>query len=402
MLTDARRLRSGTPLWLANGPTRLAVQRHLPADRPDVAVVGTGISGALMADALLSAGLSVLAIDRRQPMTGSSPASTALLQSELDVPFTTLRRTAGRSVATRVWHRSAQAVQALSDRIIDLSLDCDLVPRNSLYLPGNLLDVSGLKDEAAARREVGLRSRFLARKDLLRFAGLKRAGAISTAGNAEANPVKLTAGLWRHFIKQGGRMVTAADVVDLDHSRSAVRLELADGRKLTARRVVFCTGYELMKFARPRGYKISSTWVIATKPQPKRLWPSRSLLWEAADPYLYMRSTLDGRIIAGGEDEPFSDAQQRDAMTPLKMKKIAKKAGKLIPVADFTVDFAWSGSFGESATGLPAFGEIPGMPRCYAVLGFGGNGITFSMLAAQMISRTILGVSDPDAELFAL
>ena len=197
-------------------------------------------------------------------------------------------------------------------------------------------------------------------------------------------------------------MVTAADVVDLDHSRSAVRLELADGRKLTARRVVFCTGYELMKFARPRGYKISSTWVIATKPQPKRLWPSRSLLWEAADPYLYMRSTLDGRIIAGGEDEPFSDAQQRDAMTPLKMKKIAKKAGKLIPVADFTVDFAWSGSFGESATGLPAFGEIPGMPRCYAVLGFGGNGITFSMLAAQMISRTILGVSDPDAELFAL
>lgn len=355
-----------------------------------------------MADALLSAGLSVVAIDRRPPMTGSSPASTALLQSELDVPFMALLQKVGRSVATRVWHRSAQAVQALSDRIDDLDLDCDLVPRYSLYLPGNLLNASGLKDEAAARREAGLRSRFLPREELRRFAGLKRSGAIRTAGNAEANPVKLTAGLWRNFIKQGGRMVTNADVTDLDHSRSAVRLEFADGRKLTARTVVFCTGYELMKFARPKGYKITSTWVIATKPQQRQLWPSRSLLWEAADPYLYIRSTPDGRIIAGGEDEPFSDDQRRDEMTPLKVQKIAAKAKRLIAGADVTADFAWAGSFGESATGLPAFGAIPGMPRCYAVLGFGGNGITFSMLAAQIVSRHILGIEDPDAELFAL
>ena len=165
---------------------------------------------------------------------------------------------------------------------------------------------------------------------------------------------------------------------------------------------MFCTGYELMKFARPRGYKITSTWVIATKPQQRRLWPSRSLLWEAADPYLYIRSTPDGRIIAGGEDEPFSDDQRRDEMTPLKVQKIAAKAKRLIAGADVTADFAWAGSFGESATGLPAFGAIPGMPRCYAVLGFGGNGITFSMLAAQIVSRHILGIEDPDAELFAL
>jgi glycine/D-amino acid oxidase-like deaminating enzyme len=387
---------------LANGLPRLAVQRHLPIDRPDVAVVGTGITGALMADALLSAGLSVVALDRRPAMTGSSPASTALLQSELDVPFITLRRKLGKSAATRVWHRSAQAVQALSDRIGDLCLDCDHMPRCSLYLPGNRLDASGLQDEAAARREVGLRSSFLTRQELWRFAGLARPGAIRTAGNAEANPVKLTVGLWRSFIQKGGRVVTGADVADLDHSRSAVRIELADGRRLIARTAVFCTGYELMKFARPRGYKITSTWVIATKPQRRRLWPSGSLLWEAADPYLYIRSTPDSRIIAGGEDEPFSDDQRREAMLPQKAQRIATKAGKLLPAFDFTADFSWSGSFGESATGLPAFGSIRGMPRCYAVLGFGGNGITFSMLAAQIVSRQILGTSDPDAELFAL
>ncbi len=196
-------------------------------------------------------------------------------------------------------------------------------------------------------------------------------------------------------------MVTDADVTDLDHSRSPCVWSLPTSEADSQDSGVL-HGYELMKFTRPKGYKITSTWVIATKPRQKRLWPSRSLLWEAADPYLYMRSTPDGRIIAGGEDEPFSDDQRRDALMALKEKRIAAKAKRLIAGADVTVDFAWSGSFGESATGLPAFGTIPGMPRCYAVLGFGGNGITFSMLAAQIVSRHILGIEDPDAELFAL
>jgi len=41
------------------------------------------------------------------------------------------------------------------------------------------------------------------------------------------------------------------------------------------------------------------------------------------------------------------------------------------------------------------------MARCYAALGYGGNGITFSMLAAQLIQRSICGACDPDTDLFA-
>jgi glycine/D-amino acid oxidase-like deaminating enzyme len=43
---------------------------------------------------------------------------------------------------------------------------------------------------------------------------------------------------------------------------------------------------------------------------------------------------------------------------------------------------------------------MKGFTRCYSVLGFGGNGITFSMLAAQLVSRHMQGLTDPDAELF--
>ena len=41
------------------------------------------------------------------------------------------------------------------------------------------------------------------------------------------------------------------------------------------------------------------------------------------------------------------------------------------------------------------------MPGCYAVLGYGGNGITFSMLAAQLLRGLISGEGDADEDLFS-
>ena len=75
------------------------------------------------------------------------------------------------------------------------------------------------------------------------------------------------------------------------------------GTSVRAGHVVLATGYELAPFLRPRGYQVISTWALATRPQKRALWPSRCLIWQAADPYLYLRTTQDGRVIAGGEDE---------------------------------------------------------------------------------------------------
>lgn len=402
MLTQKRDLRTGLTVWLARKPAPLTPDKSLAGIRADVVVVGTGISGALVADALLNAGFTVLAVDRRQPMAGSTPASTALLQFELDTPLLELERKIGRTDAARAWWRSAQVVRALRDRIEDLRLICGYRPRSTLYLPGNVLGMEDLKREADARRGLGLRSLFIDRKRLKEIGGIDKAGAILSEGNGEADPAKLVAGLWRHFLKRGGRMVANVEVTGFDQSRSSVRLETSDGKFIAAKYAVFCTGYELLKRARPKGYKVISTWVLATRPQPDRLWPGRSLIWEAADPYLYLRTTTNGRIIAGGEDEAFSDETLRDKLIPKKIAAIAKKAKRILPLADFEADYAWAGSFGESPTGLPAIGPIDGLSRCYAVLGFGGNGITFSMLAAQLVSRHILGIKDPDAGLFAL
>ncbi len=377
--------------------TRL--QRSVHAE---VVVVGAGISGAMIAQSLAEAGICPLIVDRRRAaILGSTAASTALLQFELDTPLTTLRRTIGPRKAEKVWLASREAVNELRTRSARLGIQAHLETRPSLYLAGNVLDAKGLQREVAFRQRIGLQSEYLDRHALRHHFGIDRSAALLSHGNAEANPVELAAGYLRMALRDGARLHTPHDIVSIDCGRRETTLLTADGIELRARHVVLCTGYELARIVPASGSRIISTWAIATRPQPRALWPQKALIWEASDPYLYMRTTVDGRVICGGEDEAFADAGRRNSLALRKSKRLEAKLHRMFPELDCRAAVAWSGSFGGSRNGMPTIGAIPGYPRCYAVMGYGGNGITFSMLAARLITAAVLGKKDPAAPLFA-
>ena len=192
------------------------------------------------------------------------------------------------------------------------------------------------------------------------------------------------------------------EVTDIRATRRAVEAGTKGGPAIRCRSLVFATGYEMPKVVRAKTHRIFSTWAIATRPQPRALWPTRCFIWEAADPYLYMRVSPDHRVICGGEDEEFSDEQARDALLDRKTATLQRKLKALIPGIDVRAAFAWCGSFGVSTTGMPTIGAIPGLPNCYVAMGYGGNGITFSMMAAQMLRGMITGAGDPDLDLVSL
>ncbi|TIT18331.1 MAG: FAD-binding oxidoreductase, partial [Mesorhizobium sp.] len=168
-----------------------------------------------------------------------------------------------------------------------------------------------------------------------------------------------------------------------------------------ARHLVLATGYELTDIIPATAHSIVSTWAIATARQPKDIWPGAALLWEASEPYLYIRTTADGRVICGGEDEDFTDEEHRDALIAKKSKRLAAKLGRLLPKLDTRPEFSWTGSFGTTTSGLPYIGALPRHPRIHAVMGYGGNGITFSQIASELVSSAIDGLEDVDSDLFA-
>ena len=113
-----------------------------------------------------------------------------------------------------------------------------------------------------------------------------------------------------------------------------------------------------------------------------------------------MRTTPDGRIIVGGEDEDEDSPEYRARAMPQKSVALASKLKKLIPNLEFTIAKRWAGAFGESRDGLPIIDLVPGMPNCHAVMGVGGNGTIFSLIAAQVVAHQLKGHPDPDRDLF--
>jgi glycine/D-amino acid oxidase-like deaminating enzyme len=170
-----------------------------------------------------------------------------------------------------------------------------------------------------------------------------------------------------------------------------------------ARHVVLATGYAMPGIVHATIQKPSSSWAIATAPQPEKIWKDAALIWEDSKDYLYARTTAAGRIIIGGEDsEKVIEPDARDALIPEKSRRLTERLTALWPRAERDIEFRWSGTFDTTSDGLPLIGPVPGAKGVYAAYGYGGNGITFSYLAAQLIGALIGGASSPLLEDFAL
>ena len=244
-VTEVRDLRTGTPVWARYPSSPIASETLLQPIKADVVVVGAGITGALVSEALSARGLSTVVLDRRPPCRGSTYASTALLQFEIDTPLIRLADDIGFERARRLWQRSFRAVDDLAGLVRRLRIRCDFRARRSLYLAGNLLGASELAEEGRQRRAIGLPSAFLGATDLRGLTGIDREAALLSEGVADVNPVRLTHGLLRRAMVRGTQLFCPVQLAEVVPSSRKVAMVGANGVELEARALVFATGYEL-------------------------------------------------------------------------------------------------------------------------------------------------------------
>ena len=102
----------------------------------------------------------------------------------------------------------------------------------------------------------------------------------------------------------------------------------------------------------------------------------------------------------GGKDIPFSNPIKRDKLLNTKTKQLEKAFTKLFPKLQFKTDFSWAGTFASTKDGLPYIGSIRQRPHTFFALGYGGNGITFSVAAAAIIKDMLIGKKNEDAAIF--
>src|ERR1035441_9314751 len=153
-------LTSSHPFW--------SVNNGLPANYPslqrnvscDAIVVGGGITGALVAVHLAEAGVKTIVLDKRDIGTGSTSASTALLQYEIDVPLRELIKQVGPVAATRSYQLCHDAIGKLERLAARLKIDCGFERKPSLFLARHQREIPELQEEFLLRRKMGIELQF--------------------------------------------------------------------------------------------------------------------------------------------------------------------------------------------------------------------------------------------------
>jgi glycine/D-amino acid oxidase-like deaminating enzyme len=399
------RLRSGVSLWQAlNGEAPPQTQPQPGALRKaDIVIVGAGITGAFLAERFSREGKSVVVIDRREPLTGSTTASTAMLLWELDTPLIELEDKLGFAAANSIVQQNHRTVGRIGRLVEDLRIACGYQPRSSLFLAGSELDAADLREERRIRRHAGIEGDYLDR-DRLAAEGLDANAALLYPGSANVDPLALAHGLLRAASERGAVILSPATASDYETGPSGAVVHTREGEVVSARHLILANGYEMPDFVRTPVHRVVSTWALASQPRALQAGLLHSaLVWEAADPYIYLRPAADGRIIAGGEDEDIDDPAQRDALSQAKTQAIERKIEARCPgLGPIDAEFSWTGFFGRTEDGLPLIGPVPGSPHCHAAFGYGGNGITSSAIAADTLSAMIDGRDTPNLPAYAL
>jgi glycine/D-amino acid oxidase-like deaminating enzyme len=395
-------LKSGLPLWL--------IKYGLPFDYPvlekdtaaSVLIMGAGISGALVAFYLLEAGFDCIMIDGRTVGLGSTCASTSLLQYEIDVPLSELQHKIGLQNAVKAYKYCEDAIFQLESISNKIGFK-DFQKKQSLYYAATKKDDAFIEKEFCARKENGFDVKLLGEREIAELFHFKCTRAILSEKAAQTNAYNFTHALHQYNLKRGLKIYDRTQAINIKHSKNGVLVKTDKGVVIKAGRLIYATGYEAVKYIDKSIVKLHSTYAICSE-QMKPDEPAlnvQAVLWNTSDPYLYQRSTIDNRIIIGGRDESFYNPEKRDKLLPEKTVQLEKDFKKLFPQCGFKQEFAWTGTFGSTKDGLPFIGEYKKLPNGYFALGFGGNGITFSLIAAEVLINLFRGIKGNANEMFS-
>lgn len=390
-------LKSDLPFWIV----RNGLERNYPPLEQDVRcdalVIGGGVSGALLAHRLTRKGVDCVVVDRRHIAWGSTSASTALLQYEIDTPLRKLREQVGSSRAERAYWLGIESIghlQKLAGR------ECGFAIRPSLQIAAKVADVRGLQKEQLERAKLGMPTTFLDRQEL-RAIGIHASGALRSTVAAEVDPYLLTHRLFRLASAAGARIFDRTTALHYENTRIGVTVATDRGSKIRCKAVFFASGYETSEILPKNIVTFQSTYAFVSEPvEDLTWWKDRTLIWSTGNPYLYMRTTNDHRILVGGEDDNILQAERRDRRIAKKTRTLARRFNSVFPKRMMEPAFGWAGVFGSTKDGLAYIGTHPAFPRAYFGLGYGGNGVTFSEIASRILTDLFLGKKNTDVNVF--
>jgi glycine/D-amino acid oxidase-like deaminating enzyme len=396
-------LRTESPFWLIRSGIIKSYPSMKASAKTDVVIMGGGITGTLIAYHLAKAGIPAILIDKRKIGMGSTCASTALLQYEIDTPLAELIEMVGFDDAAKSYQLCIDAIYKIEKITKDLKAEVGFSKRRSFYYASNKKDGKKLEKEFDLRKKIGIDLEIWSQEEVEKNFSFSAPAALMSEDGAQIDAYAFAHCLLEYAQNNGIEVYDDSTVTDIKHHKNGVELTTEFGQTIQAKKLIIASGYESQEYLSKKIVDFNSSFAIVSEPfTEKELWLDNCLIWETARPYLYMRVTDDNRVLIGGKDESFYNPKKRDALNQKKAQQLEKEFNRLFPNLLFRTDFSWAGTFAETKDGLPYVGTVPERPNTYFAMGFGGNGIVFSLLAAEMIRDELTAKDNKDMRIFRL
>lgn len=395
-------LKSNEPFWLLKNGLVASYPSLKSDEECDVLIIGGGITGSLVAHQMMLDGYQTILIDKREICNGSTSATTSMLQYEIDVPLYELIDQIGEKGAVESYKACSKSIDTLEKLTKELKAEAGFKRKRSLYFASKKKDVSWLRQEFEARKKYGFDVEWLEAEEVLKEFGFQNTyGGIVSKQGASIDAFKFAHELLEFNRKKGLGIFDKTEMKSVKYYKGYNLVTTTNGPQIKAKKIIYCIGYESKNLITENFVDLKSTYAIVSEIDHDKFKNITStLVWNTDEPYMYMRTTDDGRLLIGGGDEDFYDAEKRDELLDKKEKDILKTLKKIKPDYHFYTDFVWAGTFGETKDGLPYIGEHEKFKNSYFVLGFGGNGITFSVTGMEMASMFMKNKKHPLSKYF--
>ena len=378
-------LHSGLPYWIIKNPL-FDYYNPLKKDlETDIVIIGSGITGALMAHELCRTELECCVVDKRSIATGSSAASTALLQYEIDVPLCRMAEQIGEKNAVTAYRSCLQSISDIEAVLKETDIDADFERLPSIFYASDEKGVKLIEREYEIRKRYELPVELLNKGELhKRYKMRTYAGALLNRQSAQLDAYKAATQLFRYHIKKDHLQIfTYTKISSCEETPQGCRLKTKDDRTIRCKYVIVAAGFEAGQFLPEKVMKLTSTYALISHPiDNKDLWPEHSLSGKRQN----LISMLGPVVTESSSEEKtkISITLKQGMNYSGKRRKNLKEIPYLTALRPFQGRMIWCGTFSTTKDGLPFIGTWPGTERIFFDLGYGGNGITFSMIEHRL------------------